>query len=304
MRLAVTLSFLFLTFQSFAQSVNHFDSGFFEQQEFAHRGGYAYGHENTIGTIINSLENHTPAIEVDVRMTKDYQLVLFHDETIKRVLEGKRDVKLSELTLAELTQTPFISEGDEMTFVPSLQDMVDTLSALASKYPDLMVELDFKPHEEGRLEPAVNELLSILADQESTNGDNIYNHFFVSSFYPFVLKSLREKNDKVRTAFAVHNNPTHNKLKGKAGVLFSKMVIRKYDVQILEPNVCLVTERFVNKWHKRGILINTYTANTACQKEYLRRLNVAITTNCPSSECGFDKSDQMSKAKKWCKGCD
>ncbi|MEO9475266.1 MAG: glycerophosphodiester phosphodiesterase family protein [Cyclobacteriaceae bacterium] len=290
--------------QSIAQSANHFGSDFFEQQEFAHRGGYAYGLENTIGTILTSLENHSQAVEVDVRMTKDYHLVLFHDETIKRVLEGKRNVKVSELSLEELTQIPFVTEGYQDTFVPSLQDMVDTLSALAYRYPNLMVELDFKPHEEGRLEPAVNELLRILADQEFANGDNIYNHFFVSSFYPFVLKSLREKNKKVRTAFAVHNNPTHNKLKGKAGVLFAKMVIRKYDVQILEPNICLVTKRFVNKWHKRGILINTYTANTACQKEYLHTLNIAITTNCPASECGFDKSDQMTKSKKWCKGCD
>lgn len=304
MRLVIVFPILFISFELFAQSVNHFESDFFEQQEFAHRGGYAYGHENTIGTIINSLENHTPAIEVDVRMTKDFKLVLFHDETIKRVLEGNRDIKISELTLKELTQIPFSSEGGEMTFVPSLQDMIDTLSALAYRHPDLIIELDFKPHEEGRLEPAVNELLSILAVQEAISGDNIYNHFFVSSFYPFVLKSLREKNKKVRTAFAVHNNPAHNKIKGKAGVLFAKMIIRKYDVQILEPNICLVTRRFVNKWHKRGILINTYTANTACQKEYLRTLNIALTTNCPSSECGFDKSDQMTKSKKWCKGCD
>lgn len=305
MRILLVAIFTISLLLSEAQTVNHFDSSFFEKQEFAHRGGYANGFENTIETIIYTLQNHSQAIEVDVQMTRDNQLVLFHDKTIKRVLEGNQDKKVSDLTLAELSAIPFTNSDGHPVFVSSLKALADTLASLVSNGTslNLIVELDFKLHEDQLLEPAVNELINILSEKESELGDVIYNHFFVSSFYPQVLKSIREKSQKIKTAFAVHNNPDHNKLKGKAGVLFAKMVLRKYDVQILEPNICLVTKRFVEKWHKRDILINTYTANTECQKGYLKSLNIAITSNCPKSTCYAEESDQMTKAKKWCKSC-
>ncbi|MFY0602179.1 MAG: hypothetical protein JXR03_21060 [Cyclobacteriaceae bacterium] len=299
------LSFLVLATLS-AQIQDHFDPDFFHNLEFAHRGGYAYGPENTIETIIYNLGNSTQAIEVDVQLTKDHQLVLFHDETVKRVLETSKNTKIHELTLEELQAIPLRGNEEESVFVPTLESMIDTLVTLVSngEIRDFILELDFKPHDDDQLKPAVSELMRIIGSKEAEMGDQIYNYFFVSSFYPFVLREIRAQSSKIKTAFAVNSSPDRNKIKGKMGVLFAGMVIRKYDAQIIEPNICIITQKFVKKWNKKGILINGYTANTECKKEYLKTLNIAITSNCPGSTCNPDKSDQIKKGNKWCKRCD
>jgi hypothetical protein len=74
-------------------------------------------------------------------------------------------------------------------------------------------------------------------------------------------------------------------------------------VDIIEPNICMINDRFVKKWHKKGILINAYTANTKCEKKYLENFKIAYTTNCPIGSCEPDPSDQIGKPKKWCKKC-
>lgn len=296
--------FFSLCLSTTAQTSDHFDPQFFHQQEFAHRGGYAYGPENALETILDNINNGHLAIEVDVQMTKDHQLVLFHDKTISRILASDSTTEVKYLTLAELLTIPYRDHPN--IFVPTLESLMDTLVTMIKlrQADDLIVELDFKPHGDGILKPAVEELLRILANKEAKIGPSIYNHFFVSSFYPFVLKTIREKNKVLKTAFAVNSNPNKHKFKGKSGVIFANMVIGKYDVQILEPNLCIITEKFAEKWHKKGILINGYTANTECQKAHLKKLQVAFTSNCPSSTCEPDASDQIENGKKWCKSCD
>ena len=55
---------------------------------------------------------------------------------------------------------------------------------------------------------------------------------------------------------------------------------------------------------ERGILINTYTVNTACEKEYMSRLPVAYTTNCPGKACLPDASDLVLENRNWCSLCE
>ena len=85
MRLAFTFFFTLLGFAlSLGQeTTDHFSHDFFEKQRFAHRGGYANGPENTIETILDNINHGVGAIEIDVEMTKDQKLVIFHDATIE-----------------------------------------------------------------------------------------------------------------------------------------------------------------------------------------------------------------------------
>jgi hypothetical protein len=68
--------------------------------------------------------------------------------------------------------------------------------------------------------------------------------------------------------------------------------------------MCLITKRYVRKWQRKGILINTYTANTQCEKQYLEQFGIAYTSNCPlEPSCAGDPSDEPGKPVKWCKTC-
>ena len=67
----------------------------------AHRGGVVSGYpENTLATFRRAIEQGVDAIEIDLRGTKDGQIVIMHDETVDRTTDGTG--KVADLTLAEL----------------------------------------------------------------------------------------------------------------------------------------------------------------------------------------------------------
>lgn len=68
----------------------------------AHRGDWRHAPENSIEGLKLCIEKGIDIVEVDVRLTKDKQLVLMHDLTIDRTTSGKG--KVSDHTLDELKQ--------------------------------------------------------------------------------------------------------------------------------------------------------------------------------------------------------
>jgi glycerophosphoryl diester phosphodiesterase len=304
-KLIVLLFFLLGSSHGFSQeSLSHFTPEYFEQQRFAHRGGYANGPENTLATILFNIKNGVRAFEIDVQMTKDKELVVFHDQKINRILNCNTALRVDELTLEQLKEIRLRDTTKGLQYVCSLRELVDTLVRLIprSEIKDFIIEVDFKPHGKATKE-AVSALGDIVNSQLDHLGEKIYNSFFISTFYPEVLKEVYLMNPKIVRAFAVNNNPDDNKLLARLAILLAPSFIKKYKVKIIEPNICMVDNKFIQKWHKKGILINAYTANTSCEKDYLDPLKIAYTTNCPEGICEKKASDQVSSKVKWCKRC-
>lgn len=276
----------------------------FSTYRFAHRGGYAYGPENTIQTILyNIREKGVKGVEIDIRQTRDGSLVLFHDETIGRILETDQDVPLESLTLAELQAIPMRDKQFGTLYVQELSTLVDSLRhVIENEGHYFIVEIDFKPHGDAT-EAAVKKLIGCIMDQSKIAGKSLFRYFFISTFYPEVLKSLRAHAEDAVLAFAVNRDPDKQKLKARLGILASPFLVKKYGCTLIEPNHCMVTKRYVKRWRRRGVLINAYTANSACEKAHLEKLGVAFTTNCPEGICADDASDQTGKKKGWCKAC-
>lgn len=277
---------------------DHFSSQYFEQLRFAHRGGFVNGPENTLKTILNNLNEGVNALEIDVQLTKDSQLVLFHDYGIDRLLQYDLDLPIGQLSLAELKEIPLRDAIQGLQYICSLDELVDTLTQLISldSLDDFMLELDFKPHGNST-KTAVDALMKVLDQYVPVFENELYNHFFISTFYPEVLRETHQRNPRIVLALAISN------LKPKTALTRSGKLMDRYEVRIIEPNMCMVTKRFVRRWHNRGILINARTANTSCEKNYLENLGVAFTTNCPGENCHQEDSSLIGKRKKWCRKC-
>ncbi len=68
----------------------------------AHRGDHTAAPENTLAAFQHAIDNGADYVEIDLRTTKDGQLVIMHDGTIDRMTNGKG--KISELSLSALQQ--------------------------------------------------------------------------------------------------------------------------------------------------------------------------------------------------------
>jgi glycerophosphoryl diester phosphodiesterase len=86
-----------------------------------HRGAKAYAPENTLASFRKALEIGVDAVELDVRKTKDNELVVIHDADVKRTTDGEGLV--SDLTLKEIKG---FSSGDGEK-IPTLQEALNFL---------------------------------------------------------------------------------------------------------------------------------------------------------------------------------
>ena len=69
---------------------------------YGHRGASEYKPENTFSSFYLALEQGSDGLETDIQVTKDNQLILFHDDDLKRTTGA--DGAVQDYTLKELKQ--------------------------------------------------------------------------------------------------------------------------------------------------------------------------------------------------------
>ncbi len=84
-----------------------------------HRGAGGISTENTLESIDAAKKNKVDAVEIDVRVTKDKKLIVFHDEGLLRMTGIPKQV--DELTLKDFKKTKLVS-GEK---IPTLKEALD-----------------------------------------------------------------------------------------------------------------------------------------------------------------------------------
>ena len=93
----------------------------------AHRGANEWYNESTIPAYKMAAEDGVDSLEMDLRMTKDGELVVMHDETLNRTTNGRG--KVSDYTLAELKKLKTIECREEKIIfegIPTLKEILET----------------------------------------------------------------------------------------------------------------------------------------------------------------------------------
>ena len=151
---------------------------FFTNQKYAHRGLHdAEKAENSMSAFKAAVD-HGFGIELDVRLSKDGQLVVFHDDTLDRVCgrPGRvRDFTAEELATFKLNGTedgiPTLAEvlsmvdGQVPLLVEIKEDTSDSAVSLAAidqlgSYKGLFMVESFNPFTVGRISKAIPDVCS------------------------------------------------------------------------------------------------------------------------------------------------
>jgi glycerophosphoryl diester phosphodiesterase len=140
---------------------------------FAHRGLYTKDQlisENSIGAFKKAIENGY-GIELDVQLSKDGIVYVFHDDDLKRMtgLEGILEDKTSQ----ELDQLHLIGSDER---IPCLSTVLDLIQGQVP----VLVELKTSP----RKKESVTEVIKVMA--------NYHGNFAYCSFDPIMLGHLRK----------------------------------------------------------------------------------------------------------------
>lgn len=133
-----------------------------------HRGAFSHDvPENSIEAFKRGFAQCRPAIETDVRLTSDGELVLFHDTHIGKMLEPAYNPETNEgpnppinqVSYADIASKPLLKPDRTTTHhvVPRLDDLIEFM---AHNRSDSLIHLEVKDT------PAITKAISILASAD------------------------------------------------------------------------------------------------------------------------------------------
>lgn len=151
----------------------------------AHRGWKEKYAENTMEAFRSAANLGVDQIETDIRLTKDGELVLFHDDTLERVTDGSG--KVCEHTLAELKKLKVKGMDNIPTFTELLEMMRD--------YPMLTLDVELKEYPtEGREElsySTCDRVLQLLSDYHLD--DRCVINTFSGKLHEYIYRTYQGK---------------------------------------------------------------------------------------------------------------
>lgn len=211
-----------------------------------HRGAKGYVAENTFESISKAIELNVDGIEIDVFKCASGQLVLFHDEDLKR-LTGESGL-IESLTIKELEQ--FLVLGKYK--IPTLEDVLKKI-----KEP-IFVNIELKGSNTAE---TTSKIIKYFVKNTSWDLEN----FIVSSFSWLELEQLRLIDKNIPIGVLVGRSVSINE-----AIEFAK----KIDAKAIHPNYALLNDITFKKIKNNGFKIYTWTVNDIDDINLMKKLKV------------------------------
>jgi glycerophosphoryl diester phosphodiesterase len=158
----------------------------------AHRGWSEKYPENTMLAYKKAADLGVDQIEIDVRVTKDGELVIMHDATVDRTTNGTG--KVEDLTLAELRALDAGSwKGEEFSGlqIPTFDEFIE----FARSLPEMTFDFELKEYPtDGREELAYSVCDRVLAalDENGLTERSVVNTF-IGKLHEYIYKKYGMK---------------------------------------------------------------------------------------------------------------
>ena len=166
----------------------------YKRVTFAHRGLHDGGRaENSLSAFAAAVA-HGYGIELDVRLSRDGELVVFHDSTLNRVCGV--DGKVIDKTAEELSKLSLSDTGEG---VPTFKQVLEAVDGAVP----LLIEIKMEGDEKGVAEKLCGEL-------EGYKGE-----YIVESFNPLALRIMRKLRPEVLRGILSMKYSEEDKYKGK-----------------------------------------------------------------------------------------
>jgi glycerophosphoryl diester phosphodiesterase len=150
----------------------------------AHRGGAAEAPENTLTAVRTALALAVRAIEIDVRLTADGELAVYHDECVHPQAPRHAGRPIHEITFAELSSLDVGAPGSP----ESVPRLADVLALPFGRPTRLMIEAKSAA-------AGADELARRLA--EATARSPARAHVLWGSLDPAVARALHRRDPRV-----------------------------------------------------------------------------------------------------------
>jgi glycerophosphoryl diester phosphodiesterase len=229
----------------------------------AHRGNSAHAPENTLAAFVSAAEKGADAIEFDVKLTSDGQVIVLHDPSVDRTTNGTGKVaQISLSALQALDAGAWFSDQFRGERVPTLAEVLESVG----RRLHLNIELTNYSTPGDDLVPRVVELVRKHGLEERV----LFSSFFVKN-----LTKARKLLPAVARALLV--------LPGTLGII-GRSISWRGDYFALHPNLASMSSRLVDRVHAGGKRVQVWTVNTEMDQARMTSLGVdGIITDDPGA---------------------
>ena len=216
---------------------------------YAHRGASGDFPEGSKAAYLGAIEQGADGFECDVRLTKDKQIICYHDKDAKRL--ANLDIEIAKSTYSELKKS----------INPFRLDELLELAILNKK--DLVIEFKHPVPTRGEVEKQVHKLLANKKDAIAKSGIEIYLISF--SF----LATLRNKRSTHKSGYL---------MKHKFLARFNPTQFTLAHIEIIKSD-----HSFVINEQKKGRQVIAWTVNELSDLKLCQDLEVyAVITDYPA----------------------
>lgn len=214
----------------------------------AHRGASDARLENTLPAFLLALERGADGVELDVQLTRDGEVIVFHDFDLARL--GGRQERVEHVTWGELSRVQLHHNQR----IPRLVDLLEVWPT------NRWLNIELKAGG-----PAVAQsVVRLLAGRPMV---------ILSSFDPRMLLAARAAGSAYEHALLLADQSPPFLHAGGA---------QAFGCAAVHIDHRLCTARTVERWHEQGLQVGVWTVNSLLRKQEVAAWGVdRIITDCP-----------------------
>jgi glycerophosphoryl diester phosphodiesterase len=231
----------------------------------AHRGASAYYPENTIISFEGAIRLNADMVELDVQLTADGEVVVFHDEEISRCTNGRG--RIADHTLAKVKKLDAGGWFDEKFQSEKIPTLAEVLSVCKNK---IAVNIEVKTEAvtsaiSGGIEEKCLQIVDRIGMRE---------HVIFSSFDPRAVQHLRQLDHQAPAAVLYEKKHYGSKL--------PSAIVASLDAAAFNCSQREISPKWLADLKRHGIPVNIYTVNDEKNMKRLLAMGVGgIFTNYP-----------------------
>ena len=218
----------------------------------AHRGLHDQHPENTLEAFEAAVQIGSDGIECDAQLTRDGHVIIFHDNTLKRM--GCDTRFIHEMTLQQIQEIDIENpQSGKKSKIPTLLETCDLIKDKGL----FNIELKNYSFFDRRLEKAVLKILKTF---------KMYDQCLISSFNPISLKYIAIHTPQIERTLIFYE---------RQSLLNRKATLAPWaKVSTLNPSRILATQQTIDRFHKKGYKIIVWTINSIEKAKELAKQNV------------------------------
>ena len=212
--------------------------------KIGHRGANGHEPENTIGAFQKAIDLGCNAIELDVHLSSDKEIIVIHDQTIDRTTNGTGVV--NQITLSELKKFRI----DHNREIPTLKEVFEILDH------NILINIELKSFE------AAAKVLELIAKYIYQNKFT-YQNFLISSFDWNALTFCHAQSPRISLGVLTDNSI-------ESALVFAKNI----NASAINPHFKLLNINNIKLMHDLGLKIYPWTVNEVEDINKMKTLKV------------------------------